>query len=461
MSRSGSKAPDDQVKLKKILDELTKKEENKFCADCGTRGPRWASINLGVFICIACSGIHRSLGVHLTFVRSVNLDSWTSEQVAQMKEWGNARAKEYYEATVPRDYRIPTEHSSVREKEMWIRDKYERKRFVDHNDDRRTSSRKKRADSDEEETRTKSSSRTNSRTNSRGESSSNRTSSSSRRAEPAPAPKAAPVTNDILNFDAFSSPVPVSTPQPAAPTQPAQAPKQDEWAAFTSSSSTPAAPPQGFTDAFAAAPPAAPAVQSKMANIMASFGPAPVAPTPFGAPQGMMGGNPMGGNPMGGNAMMGGMGAPQQGFGNPMMAQGQQPSMMMNPMQNQMFGGQPQQPQQGMHMGMNNMMGGNMGFQGAPQMGFQQHQQPQQHFQQQQQQQPNAFGGNPMGQMNMGHMGGQMNMGMGMNPMGGGMNMNPMGFQPNQQARPPQQPNQGSLNQPFVNLQAGGANPFF
>lgn len=49
---------------------------------CVCAGPRWASINLGVFICIACSGIHRSLGVHLTFVRSVNLDSWTAEQVA-------------------------------------------------------------------------------------------------------------------------------------------------------------------------------------------------------------------------------------------------------------------------------------------------------------------------------------------------------------------------------------------
>lgn len=46
-----------------------------------TLGPRWASWNLGVFMCIRCAGIHRNLGVHISRVKSVNLDSWTPEQI--------------------------------------------------------------------------------------------------------------------------------------------------------------------------------------------------------------------------------------------------------------------------------------------------------------------------------------------------------------------------------------------
>ena len=43
--------------------------------------PDWADINFGVFICIECSGIHRSLGAHLTKVKSVNLDEWSEDHV--------------------------------------------------------------------------------------------------------------------------------------------------------------------------------------------------------------------------------------------------------------------------------------------------------------------------------------------------------------------------------------------
>ena len=43
--------------------------------------PDWADINFGVFICIECSGIHRSLGAHLTKVKSVNLDEWSEDNV--------------------------------------------------------------------------------------------------------------------------------------------------------------------------------------------------------------------------------------------------------------------------------------------------------------------------------------------------------------------------------------------
>ena len=78
----------DQAKLRKRLENLFKIPANQMCVDCNKRGPRWASANLGVFVCIECSGIHRNLGVHISFVRSVNLDSWTEKQVLVMEEWG-------------------------------------------------------------------------------------------------------------------------------------------------------------------------------------------------------------------------------------------------------------------------------------------------------------------------------------------------------------------------------------
>jgi stromal membrane-associated protein len=73
----------------KILKALMSRPENKKCADCRkkgkrnslTRDPRWAAWNLGLFVCIQCSGVHRSMGTHISKVKSADLDSWTPEQI--------------------------------------------------------------------------------------------------------------------------------------------------------------------------------------------------------------------------------------------------------------------------------------------------------------------------------------------------------------------------------------------
>uniref|UniRef100_A0A8C8ZGU4 Arf-GAP with coiled-coil, ANK repeat and PH domain-containing protein n=1 Tax=Prolemur simus TaxID=1328070 RepID=A0A8C8ZGU4_PROSS len=62
-----------------VLQRVQSVAGNSQCGDCGQPDPRWASINLGVLLCIECSGIHRSLGVHCSKVRSLTLDSWEPE----------------------------------------------------------------------------------------------------------------------------------------------------------------------------------------------------------------------------------------------------------------------------------------------------------------------------------------------------------------------------------------------
>uniref|UniRef100_A0A096MCG7 Small ArfGAP 1 n=1 Tax=Poecilia formosa TaxID=48698 RepID=A0A096MCG7_POEFO len=84
-----------------ILSKMLREEDNKYCADCEAKGPRWASWNLGVFICIRCAGIHRNLGVHISRVKSVNLDQWTSEQIQDIKFWGNLWLNKLWESDTP------------------------------------------------------------------------------------------------------------------------------------------------------------------------------------------------------------------------------------------------------------------------------------------------------------------------------------------------------------------------
>ena len=76
----------EQVNLRRRLRALMGKPENQSCCDCSSKKPTWATLlkircdgtaascTIGAFCCFQCSGAHRSLGTHITFVRSVDLD---------------------------------------------------------------------------------------------------------------------------------------------------------------------------------------------------------------------------------------------------------------------------------------------------------------------------------------------------------------------------------------------------
>ncbi|MED6277948.1 hypothetical protein CHARACLAT_018680 [Characodon lateralis] len=114
-----------------VLSVALRSPGNQQCCDCGEEEPRWASVNLGVTVCIECSGIHRSLGVHLSKIRSLTLDSWEAEQLKLLCVLGNYVINRIYEARCFEEGRVKPKPGSPRsEKEVWIREKYVEKRFV-------------------------------------------------------------------------------------------------------------------------------------------------------------------------------------------------------------------------------------------------------------------------------------------------------------------------------------------
>ncbi|CAH1794233.1 unnamed protein product [Owenia fusiformis] len=114
----------------KFLLDLRQKPGNNACADCGESDPEWTSWNLGVFLCEGCAGVHRSLGAHISKVKSIRLDKWEEDQLRLMESEGNIKCQEKYEQQVPPSYRRPCSTDVQVLKEQWIRAKYERLEFT-------------------------------------------------------------------------------------------------------------------------------------------------------------------------------------------------------------------------------------------------------------------------------------------------------------------------------------------
>ena len=77
------------------LNEIVSREGNTVCFDCGAENPKWASINIGILLCLKCAGIHRGFGLQISTIRSLQVDSWTEKQVKYLSQGGNVRFKNF------------------------------------------------------------------------------------------------------------------------------------------------------------------------------------------------------------------------------------------------------------------------------------------------------------------------------------------------------------------------------
>jgi len=105
-------------------------EENLFCADCRAKDPDWVAFNLGLLVCHNCSGVHRSLGTHISKIRSLTLDKWEPQLLQVQKFLGNTIGNRLLESDLSETVPRPEPDATREERDAFIAAKYRDKRFV-------------------------------------------------------------------------------------------------------------------------------------------------------------------------------------------------------------------------------------------------------------------------------------------------------------------------------------------
>ncbi|KAK9027978.1 hypothetical protein V6N11_067794 [Hibiscus sabdariffa] len=139
-------ASDDQIgtRAEPVSAVLREIPGNDVCAECNAHEPEWASLNLGILLCIGCSGVHRNLGVHISKVRSLTLDVkvWEPSVVELFRTLGNSYCNSIWEGLLLQNESVdesnaisksitkPCPKDPICDKEKYINAKYVSKLLI-------------------------------------------------------------------------------------------------------------------------------------------------------------------------------------------------------------------------------------------------------------------------------------------------------------------------------------------